>query len=182
MMIGPARPLMDLAEARLSAAFQWWDGLRPPAGALPLAESLELANVPGSVMPHLAVCSGFTPDGRLRAEFIGTVAGMFGGGDAAGRFLDEFYPPATARVAADIFHRVEELRSPLAGIFELGLDGQLLMTTRRLYLPFIDAAGGICRFAAVLTYELTEAGRVQRPRMFQQALDIMRMELFPPAP
>lgn len=182
LAIGSARPVSTLKDARLTAALGWWEGLRPEGGGVPPMDRFCLPDVPESIVPHLAVCTGFTPDGRIRAEFVGTVAAMFAGGDALGRYLDEVYPAYAARISADLFRRVEEMRVPLAGIFDLGLKGTPLLVTQRLYLPFAGPTGGIDLFAAVLTYAPTAEGRAQRPRIFKKPLDVLRMELFPVDP
>ncbi|MFM2043572.1 MAG: hypothetical protein RLY86_2148 [Pseudomonadota bacterium] len=173
----PTRSIAETGDARLIAAYGYWRSLVPPGADMPPAQVFAPEGLPRGVVPHLALVGGFEPGDRLRIQFVGTVAGMLGGADGTGRYVDEVYPRQMADLIVHICHRIERARRPLIGFYAVGMEGEVLIRTTRLHLPLAGPDGRVGGFAKVFVYEPTDAGRRLRARVLQPGMDVMGMDL-----
>lgn len=157
----------------LRRALEAWLAARPAGGGLPPVGSLDPERLPFDLLPHLAMCSGFLPGGRLRAGFVGSISALFAGGTATGAYLDDLYPPASYARVESYFRAIEAARAPLRTEDAFGRAGTPLLRVRRVGLPLADPGGQVGQFAVATVYEPTEAGRRERVRMFQPDLELL---------
>jgi len=162
-----------LENGPLKGALEHWLALRPAGQDLPPAAALDMAVIPDRVLRHLAICTGFQPDGRLAAVFAGSVAAMFAGGSPEGRMLDELYPPQIYPAILGVMRRVDALRRPLFVQQVFGLDGVMHLVVRRLALPLQDRQGRVSLIAVAVVYNPTAEGRRIRFKLFRPGLTLM---------
>lgn len=162
-----------LTDRPMRQALDHWLALRPPDGGLPPETAFDTADLPDSVLRHLGISTGFGPDGRLKAVFAGSVAAMFAGTDAAGRYLDDLYPPPIYAHVERVFRAMGRHRLPIYVEHEAGAADTVLLRLRRLALPFAGEDGRVSLAVIAMAYEPTPAGRQVRPKLFKPGLRIL---------
>jgi len=166
----------EIADRPLRLLLEDWLRRRGTA-AVPPADGFAVTDLPDVVLPHLAVSSGRGPERRVRMLFTGSIAAMFAGSEPTGRFLDEVAPPDLYAPADALYDLLESRLVPVLGDFSVAVGATPVLDTRRLYLPFAGADGGLALVAMAIVYHLTEAGRTVRPRIGRTALTLTRADL-----
>ncbi|TWB75029.1 hypothetical protein FBZ87_104125 [Nitrospirillum amazonense] len=185
MPLNACQPLPDIAgfigadelpDGPIAHAYAWWRGLGGGAVPPPSA-ALDLAAVPDSFLPHLAVTTAFRADGRVRVVFCGSLSALAAGSDPTGRYFDEFYPPDMLEAALGFQAAIVRDAQPIFGQDQVGTDEGVMYHVPRIGLPFQGADGSLDRLAIVMHYQPTPENFKVRLRVFQDRARLLRREL-----
>ena len=141
----PAASAKDLPSELLRAGFQYWESARGGED-LPLITAADLASIPSSLQPHIAIIDVEPGRKRFTIRLVGEAQARALDGEFVGRYAEDFPSPEAglARLKTCVAARKPYYYAGRPEIVAKGFPGVHIIV-----LPFIDPTGAIRRLLSV---------------------------------